>query len=189
MRPAVAYRLLEVARAAPDHLDLAAGPRLHVPAIAAHWGAVEAVAAAVVTVGDGPERAAAARRAAGDDAGASCLDSAGSAAVECLAEWVNDELCRLGVAAGLRVTNRISPGLAGWTLAEQPLLLDLAGAAAVSVRGTAAGTMWPAKSISLLVGIGAAARVDHYFVQCRRCWMVGCPWRRAPATGAVQREA
>ena len=47
--------------------------------------------------------------------------------------------------------------------------------------------MSPTKSISFLVGLGAEARVDHYFTQCRRCWMPDCAYRRAPADGTVHR--
>ena len=187
MRPAIAYRVVAVTKAGSDHLDLEGGARLHIPAIGLHWGAVEAVAAAVVTIGAAAERAVDARRAAGDELGAACLDSAASAAVECLAEWANDELCRRGVAAGVRVTNRISPGLAGWVLGEQAGLFALAGADAIGVGPASGGPLTPAKTISLLVGIGRAARVDHYFVQCRRCWVEACPWRRMPAVASVHR--
>ena len=47
------------------------------------------------------------------------LDSVGSAAVESLAEYVNDLLCQAGLAEGVKVTNRVSPGYAGWDTAEQ----------------------------------------------------------------------
>src|SRR5262249_42814544 len=150
-------------------------------------GGVGAVRGGVVAVGAGAERAVQARSAAGDGVGAALLDSAASAAVECLAEWANDHLCQLGVAAGVRVTNRISPGLAGWALAEQPLVLGLLPAAAIGVRQEADGRLTPAKTISCLVGLGRAARVDHYFVQCRRCGAVACPARRTPAAVSVQR--
>jgi hypothetical protein len=188
VRPALAYRVVAVTDAGPDHLDLAGGHRLHIPAIGAHWGPVEAVAAAVVTIGDAADAAARARRAAGDGSGASDLDSAGSAAVECLAEWANDELCRRGIAAGLRVTNRISPGLAGWRVADQALLVDLADGAALGIGRAADGTLMPAKTITFLAGLGTAARVDHYFVQCRRCWVEGCDWRRMTAVARVHRD-
>jgi hypothetical protein len=46
--------------------------------------------------------------------------------------------------------------------------------------------MTPGKSISWLVGLGPAARVDHYFTQCRRCWMRECAYRRAPAPTTVR---
>ena len=47
--------------------------------------------------------------------------------------------------------------------------------------------MTPGKTITLLVGIGPEARVDHYFTQCRRCWMRDCAYRRAPAVATVRR--
>jgi len=185
--PRVAYRTVPVADAGPDHLGLAGGVRLAIPDIRRHWGQVEVVTAGVVTVGPDAEQRVRARVDAGDETGASVLDSAASAAVECLAEWANDHLCQLGVAAGWRVTNRISPGLAGWGLAGQPVLVALADATAIGVVAGPDGTLSPAKTIGLLVGAGPEARVDHYFAQCRRCWADGCPWRRLPAVARVHR--
>jgi hypothetical protein len=187
MAPAVGFRHLAVAQVEADRIALAGGESFGIPAVAAHWGAIAGVVVAVATIGEAPERSMAARREAGDRTGADALDSAASAAVECLAEWSNDHLCQLGVAAGVRVTNRISPGLAGWPLDEQDVLVGLAPAAAAGVRRVRTGGLHPAKSISFLIGVGRAARVDHYFVQCRRCWAVGCPWRRLPAAAPVQR--
>jgi hypothetical protein len=46
--------------------------------------------------------------------------------------------------------------------------------------------MTPVKSISWLVGIGRQARVDHYFTQCRRCWMRDCAYRRVEAAVTVR---
>lgn len=187
-RPRVVYRAVAVGGTEPDALTLAGGARLRIPGIGRHCGPIEAVAVAVATVGAGPEALAAARERAGDPAGARLADSAASAAVECLAEWTNDYLCQLGVAAGLRVTNRISPGLAGWALAEQARLFGLCPAAEIGVALAVDGAMVPAKSISFLVGVGRAARVDHYFVQCRRCWAPACPARRMGAVASVHRE-
>ncbi|MGH7321605.1 MAG: hypothetical protein ACRELA_18560 [Candidatus Rokuibacteriota bacterium] len=182
--PRLSYRTIPVVEREPDGLMLSDGTRLRIPGIARHWGPVDAVVVAVVTIGEAAE-ALVDRRGAVDAIAGTLLDSAASAAVECLAEWANDYVCQLGVAANLRVTNRISPGFAGWSLADQATLLRLCPAAEVGVRLAPDGTMTPAKSISLLVGIGPAARVDHYFVQCRRCWAEGCPARRMAPTAAV----
>jgi hypothetical protein len=186
--PGIAYRTVGVTQAGLDHLGLEGGVRLAIPGIRRHWGLVEAVTAAVVTIGPVAERTVRARREAGDEIEATLLDSAGSAAVECLAEWTNDHLCELGVAAGLRVTNRISPGLAGWALDGQASLLDLVPAAAIGVGWLTDGFLVPGKSIGLLVGIGRTARVDHYFGQCRRCWVEHCPWRRTLPVARVDRR-
>jgi hypothetical protein len=174
MRPQVASRTRAVERVEPDALWLRDGACLRIPGIARHWGAVETVTAAVVTVG-------AAVEAPGD----AWREVAASAAVECLAEWWNDHLCQRAVAAGRRATNRISPGLAGWELHDQAALLSGLPLAALGVELRPDGTLTPRKSISLLVGAGPSPRVDHYFTQCRRCWALACPARRAPQTATV----
>jgi hypothetical protein len=115
---------------------------------------------------------------------ASMLDSVGSGAVESLAEYVNDVLCHQGLPA-LRVTNRISPGYADWDVAEQPRLFALCPGQAAGITLNEACVMTPGKSISLLAGAGRAAKVDHYFTQCARCWMRDCAYRRAPARQSV----
>src|SRR5262249_59564432 len=97
----------------------------------------------------------------------------GSAAVESLAELANDLLCRSGLTEGLRVTNRISPGYAGWDTGEQRALWQLCSGEPIGVTLNDACFMTPAKTISFLVGIGPEARLDHYFTQCRRGWVRG----------------
>jgi hypothetical protein len=117
---------------------------------------------------------------------ASMLDSVGSGAVESLAEYVNDLLCQQGLPA-LRVTNRISPGYGDWDVAAQRRIFRLCDGEAIGVRLNEACVMTPGKSISLMVGAGPEARVDHYFSQCARCWMRECAYRRVPMRATVRR--
>jgi len=162
------------------------GEMLSIPRIDKLWGPVTDVAAVVCTIGDALERRVAELWDARELPLASMLDSVGSGAVESLAEHINDLLCQQGLP-GLRVTNRISPGYADWDVAEQPRLFRLGPADAIGVTLNEACVMTPGKSISLLVGAGVEARVDHYFTQCARCWMRGCAYRRAPARVTVHR--
>jgi hypothetical protein len=162
------------------------GAMLSIPRIGKLWGPVTDVAAVVCTIGDALERRVAELWDARELPLASMLDSVGSGAVESLAEHVNDLLCQQGLP-DLRVTNRISPGYADWDVAEQPRLFGLVHTAAIGVTLNEACVMTPGKSISLLVGAGAEARVDHYFTQCARCWMRDCAYRRAPARATVHR--
>lgn len=163
----------------------AGGTVLRIPSIGRHWGRIERVCAAVCTIGDALERRVAALWDARELPLAAMLDSVGSGAVESLAEYVNDHLCQRGVATGVRVTNRISPGYAAWDVTAQTDLFRLCPGDAIGVTLNAACFMLPAKSISLLVGAGPQARVDHYFTQCARCWMAGCAYRRVPARRTV----
>src|SRR6185436_4459872 len=183
MVPRVVLRWAPVPRMEADALEVD-GQRLNIPRIGRLWGEVEHVAVALCTIGEALERRVAELWDARELPLASMLDSVGSGAVESLAEHVNDVLCQQGLP-GLRVTNRISPGYADWDVAEQPRLFRLGPAAAIGVTLNEACVMTPGKSISLLVGAGAEARVDHYFTQCARCWMRDCAYRRAPARVTV----
>ena len=180
MAPRAVYRAAAVDGQGPDWIA-AGGERLTIPDVERLWGPLEAVGAAICTVGESIETRVRELFDAREFPLAVMLDSVGSAAVESLAEHVNDLLCHAGLAAGLRVTNRVSPGYAGWDVAEQAALFRLCPGAPIGVTLNAGRMMTPLKSISLLVGVGPAARVDHYFTQCRRCRMPDCAYRRAPA--------
>lgn len=160
-----------------------------IPGIVGLWGPVERLAAAVCTIGEPLERRVAELWAARELPLAAMLDSVGSGAVESLAEHVNDLLCQEGIARGLRVTNRISPGYGHWDVAEQRTLFRFCPGDAIGVVLNDACFMTPTKSITLLTGAGVAARVDHYFSQCARCWMRDCAYRRAPARRTVHRSS
>ena len=170
-----------------DRLILSDGPTFSIPGIAETWGAVGEVAGAIVTIGEALEARVAALWDARELPLAAMLDSVGSGAVESLAEHVNDLLCQRGIARGTRVTNRISPGYGGWDVSEQTLLFDFVDGAPIGVTLNDACFMTPEKTITLLVGAGPEARVDHFFGQCARCWMAGCAYRRAPAARTVHR--
>jgi hypothetical protein len=185
MAPRVVARWARVTRRSADDLE-ADGESLAIPSIGPRWGAVEHVAAAVCTIGEALERRVSALWEARELPLASMLDSVGSGAVESLAEYVNDLLCQQGLPS-LRVTNRISPGYGEWDVAEQRRLFRLCPGDAIGVTLNEACVMTPGKSISLLVGAGPDARVDHYFSQCARCWMRDCAYRRVPARASIHR--
>ncbi|PYN98661.1 MAG: hypothetical protein DMD91_14370 [Candidatus Rokuibacteriota bacterium] len=184
--PRAAIRWLPVTECTDDALT-AGGVTLTIPDIGRNWGAVERVAAGVCTIGDALERRVAELWDARELPLAMMLDSVGSGAVESLAEFVNDALCQDGIRRGLKVTNRISPGYGGWDVGEQSLLFRLCPPDTAGVALNEACFMQPTKSISLLIGAGSAARVDHYFSQCARCWMADCAYRRVPARRTVRR--
>jgi hypothetical protein len=186
MTARLVYRAVPVARQGPDFIE-AGGERLRIPEIGRLWGRLEAVGAAVVTVGDAIERRVAALFDARELPLAVMLDSVGSAAAESAAEYANDLLCQAALPQALRVTNRISPGYAGWDTAEQAALFRLCPASLIGVTLNEACFMTPVKTISLLVGVGPEALVDHYFTQCRRCWLRDCAYRRAPAPLTARR--
>lgn len=185
MEPRVVYRAVAVTARGADALE-AGGERLQIPQIGRLWGDVAAVGAGICTVGEAIEARVRVLFEAREFPLAVMLDSVGSAAAESLAEYANDLLCQAALPEGLKVTNRVSPGYAGWDTAEQARLFRLCPGAPIGVHLNEACFMTPGKSISWLVGLGPQARVDHYFTQCRRCWMRDCAYRRAPAATTVR---
>ncbi len=188
MTPRALVRWFPSAAGGADTLRLG-DAALVVPGIDRAWGAVEWVGVAICTIGAALEERASALWESRELPLAMMLDSVGSGAVESLAEHVNDVLCGEGVPHGLRVTNRMSPGYGAWDVADQRRVFALCPGDRVGVTLNEACFMTPTKSISLLVGAGHAARVDHYFSQCARCWMRDCAYRRVPARGTVHRAA
>ncbi len=186
MEPRCVYRAAPVSGQEAGRIE-AAGGQLRIPHIGRLWGALTSVGAGVCTVGQPLEDRVRALFDAHELPLAVMLDSVGSAAVESLAEHVNDRLCQAAIAEGIRVTNRISPGYAGWDTAQQRELFRLCPGTSIGVALNEACFMTPVKTISFLVGIGPEARVDHAFTQCRRCWMADCAFRRAPAERTVHR--
>lgn len=185
MAPRLVYRAVPVTGGGADRIDAGAEP-LHIPQIGRLWGSIEAVGAGICTVGEAIEARVRELFDAREFPLAVMLDGVGSAAAESLAEYANDLLCQTAIPEGMKVTNRISPGYAGWDTAEQAALFRLCPGDPIGVRLNEACFMTPGKSISWLVGIGSQARVDHYFTQCRRCWMRDCAYRRAPAAATVR---
>jgi hypothetical protein len=186
MEPRAVVRWLALSGQRGDTLETGAGI-MTIPGITGHWGEITWLGVAVCTVGDRIEAEVRRLWDARELPLAAMLDSVGSAAVESLAEYVNDALCAEGLAAGVRVTNRVSPGYGAWDVRDQRTVFDMCPGDAVGVHLNDAYVMTPAKSITLLVGAGAAARVDHYFSQCARCWMAACAYRRVPARRTVHR--
>jgi hypothetical protein len=186
MQPRLVRRWLPVTSIAADRVD-AGGESFRIPGIARRWGAAGHLGIAICTIGDAVEGRVAELWDARELPLAMMLDSVGSGAVESLAEYANDRLCQDGVAAAVKVTNRISPGYGDWDVAEQRRLFRLCPGGAIDVRLNDACVMTPQKSISLLAGAGPAVRVDDYFSQCARCWMAGCAYRRVPARRTVRR--
>lgn len=184
MEPRVVYRAVPASQPVPDVIETD-GQQLHIPRIGRLWGSIDAVGAGVCTIGDAIETRVRGLFDAREFPLAVMLDSVGSAAVESLTEFANDLVCQRAIEEGIRATNRISPGYAGWDTAEQRALWALCPGDPIGVTLNDACFMTPEKSITFLVGLGREARVDHYFTQCRRCWMRDCAYRRAPAAHTV----
>jgi hypothetical protein len=108
---------------------------------------------------------------------AAVLDAIGSDAAETLAHVVQDIIRREAAAEGLGVSLRFSPGYCDWRVSQQKMVFRAMAGDSAGVRLTDGCLMVPQKSISGIIGIGPADRVESYN-PCLTCNKRDCIGRR-----------
>lgn len=130
----------------------------------------------LVTAGEGIERRGAELTRQGRTSEALMLDAAGSAA----AEEAADRLCARVVGdegARERLSCRVSPGYGDWPLAAQRRFFALVPHAEIGVELLASLMMWPRKSVSFAMWLGADGRPVPGLSGCDHCLLDRCAFR------------
>jgi hypothetical protein len=135
----------------------------------------ERIAVFVCTAGDGIERWAKQMMAANEPLKGFIADILGSVVVETAIDAVQQKLSDEMGRAGLKITNRYSPGYCGWPTQEQHKLFGLLPEGNCGIRLTESALMQPIKSVSGFIGIGADVRFNPY--TCRICDATFCVYR------------
>ncbi len=141
------------------------------------WTGLSYLALAICSIGPALEREVSRMFSASEYAAAVMLDSAGTAAVESLTDYVNNTVCQQALASGLGVTPRISPGYGDWALQEQGIVFALLPGDKAGVTLTEKCMMRPRKSVSFAAGIGEGFTTEKNVSRCRHCGMAKCPYR------------
>lgn len=154
LEPRVVYTRWPVADVRHTRLTLEGGPQLKGNLVAEHLGGAREVVAILCTVGGGIEE-----RVRGvfpdDPVLGLALDGVGGAAVEALSVSACRHFEQLAEAQQVGVSVPLSPGMEGWPLEEgQPQVFDLLPADLIGVRLTESCVIRPAKSLTLVLGIG-----------------------------------
>jgi hypothetical protein len=108
---------------------------------------------------------------------AAVLDAIGSDAAETLAHVVQDIVAKEAEADGLGISLRFSPGYCDWKVSQQKMVFRAMGGDTAGVRLTSGCLMIPQKSISGIIGIGSADKVESYN-PCLTCKKRDCIGRR-----------
>ena len=103
-------------------------------------------------------------------------DLLGSVVVEAAIETIHKKLGDEMAQAGLKITNRYSPGYCGWRTEEQHKLFGLLPENICGIRLTESALMLPVKSVSGFIGIGENVRFNPY--TCRICDASFCVYRK-----------
>jgi hypothetical protein len=108
---------------------------------------------------------------------AAVLDAIGSDAAETLARVVQDIVAQEAAAEGMGISQRFSPGYCDWRVSQQKMVFRAMGGKTAGVRLTDGCLMVPQKSVSGIIGIGPADKVESYN-PCLICDKLDCKGRR-----------
>ena len=177
IKPRAVFRIFFVSLCSEGKIELEGGSELSIGKMVKKWTGLRHLALAICTIGPNLESEISQLFSTGDYATAVVLDSAGSVAVESLADHVNHAICQQALSEGLELTPRISPGYGGWAVQEQRDMFALLPGDGIGVTLTERYMMQPRKSISFAVGIGEGFTVGEGGGRCRHCDMVDCSYR------------
>jgi len=154
LNPLVYQRRLIVHEFAHRRLHLNGGGNVSGPLIAQHMAAASEIVAVLCTIGSELESHAS-KVFSQDPVLGLALDGVGSAAIEVLAHTVCNDIEKQARKAGQQTTIPLSPGMVGWPVEEgQDQLFALWSGEAIDINLTDSFMMTPAKSLSMIVGLG-----------------------------------
>jgi hypothetical protein len=167
LRPRSVMRAIAVRESRPDRLVLEGGVELRSETLCRKLAGSQSIVAIVGTIGNDFQIAA-------RDGAMACrliLDGIGTVAVTALIDRIIDGVQGWASGQGLQATNAVFPGMKGWALAEaQSQIFALVDGSAVGVSLNESFMMAPAKSVSLLVGVGP--QVVNGLGACEDCGAV-----------------
>lgn len=175
--PRAGYRLVAAGRADGrfDALEVGGTVFATQKIVAGALGRAERAAVFAATIG--PDFETWARAAMAEDPALGYIaDAVGSAVAEALADRLHDHIEFEMARRGWRSTNRYSPGYCGWSVAEQHALFALLPAGFCGIALGESALMHPVKSVSGLIGVGAAVKHADYL--CDVCAQRDCTYRR-----------
>ncbi len=179
--PATVFDILPVQEVRHDRITLAGGNRLRGADVARLLAPAEEIIVCLVTIGPALEERVSGYFAEEKPVQGYLLDSMGTVAVINLMQQVCAYLESLAAARGLPLGFPISPGDAGWPLADQRVLFSLLPAHDIGVRLTDWCIIIPQKSISFVVGMGPGVLTAAEGSQCDHCSLrESCRYRHLP---------
>jgi Vitamin B12 dependent methionine synthase, activation domain len=175
--PLAGYRILDVQKSENRHDGVMIGGSFFAvqKIVASHLRKSEKVLLFVCSIGSGMETWAKKLSTEGDTTLSYLVDTVASITVEQVADVLHDHIGKHMLARGLKISNRYSPGYCDWLVSEQHLLFSFLPAHFCGITLTESALMIPIKSVSGIIGAGAAVkRVDY---MCSTCGMKDCTYR------------
>ncbi|MFH1638702.1 MAG: hypothetical protein ABIB93_00020 [Chloroflexota bacterium] len=181
VRPVLAYDIYPVIKIDREDCYLDGGTTLHGTIFSRIFKRASALAVAVATIGPGLEARVTECFKQGHYLSGLVLDALGNASTENLRPAVREIISKETAKQGFQTSSSVSPGGISWPLVEQYKLFNLVPADAINVRLTETAMMVPAKSISMVMGLGEDMPVWDAAQRCDMCSCgKGCMYRYQP---------
>jgi hypothetical protein len=166
-----------------DNLEISDEPAIRVEglefhptrAISRQVRAAEQMAFFMITAGEGITGWSQQELTGGDPMAGYIIDLLGSEIVVAALDRMQEELAGTVGKAGLKTTNRYSPGDCGWPVTDQRKLFQLFPGDFCGISLSESCLMHPIKSVSGIIGIGSQVRKTAY--ACDLCEMESCVYR------------
>ena len=175
--PLAIYKIKQVRQVTSNLICLEDGTEFHGNDLASRWQGATLLGIGLCTIGPWLENRVSQLYSGGNLLAATLLDSAGSVAVEGVANSLNFHLCRWATRRGMNLGPRLSPGYGKWNILEQKLLFKILSGERIDICLNEQCMMTPTKSISFCVGIGSNIKLTSV-EPCRYCSMDNCEYRR-----------
>lgn len=104
------------------------------------------------------------------------VNSIGSLVADAAAEFIHNRIEQVAAGAGMKITNRFSPGYCNWNVHEQHKLFSLLPPEACHISLNENALMTPIKSATGIIGIGRHVEKQEY--PCTFCPRNDCMMRR-----------
>lgn len=186
IQPKLSFKVHAVVLRTREQFILRGRSRISSPMLGHYLPTATHVAAGVCTVGDAIENQVRAGFASGDRLRAAILDEIGTLALYRLGDQLEEMVQREALGLGLEASGALNPGEGGFPIAQQEIVLELAGGTAIGISNTSTGMLRPCKSLSMIMGLGKRMRKWSRHERCEVCAARNrCPHRRSNLVGVA----
>jgi hypothetical protein len=177
-KPNYIRRVMKIALAGEDFIELEGGTRFSTGRIAQYIKGSSHIVIFLVTIGDEIEKIAGELTSGKEPLQGYLIDRIGSFAVESLANAVEKNIRKDYSILRKSVSRRYSPGYCDWPIEEQRVLDKLLDFYKIGISLTESFMMKPKKSISAIVAIADKGVFTESGSTCEICEKKDCSYRR-----------
>jgi hypothetical protein len=178
LKPVFAYHIYPISEIKDDRITLNNGVIINGKLLPSVLSKSKEFVTIVCTIGPGLENRVAENLKEGKALRGLLLDGIGTAAIDTLTVQACKSLRQEELSRRNQASSPLSPGMPGFPISEQKMILKLASADQIGLSLTSTGIMIPSKSTSAVIGVGPDMPTWTQAEVCSQCNLnKTCPYR------------